>query len=197
MARAAAAQIILNLAEQCTLIDDACVPRDQDWAQIVKRPYRRTRINVPKIPDSIYLGAQPSLVEGTNESYDRWPAITVRCNEMKASQDLEQPDQYESFDANLIVEVLATAGLFERNPSEDREMSDQIDAQYQRLSDAVLACLELDTNLSGTIHPFKRPPTMTPSLPFVKKQTSGAGQWSIYQGMQLEWGVTLYTLGQP
>ena len=194
VAKAAAAQIIENLAAQCALIDDDCVPRDQDWAQIVRRPYRRIKINVPVIPDGIFLGAQPSLVEGTDERFDRWPAITVRCNDLKPTQDLGQPDHYESFDASLIIEVLATAGLFRQNPADDRALSDEIDMQYQRLSDAVLSCIEIDKTLSGTIPYLQRPPIMTPSLPFTKRQSKGAGMWSLYQGMQLEWTVTLLTL---
>ena len=192
-ARACAAQIIQNLAEQCSLIDDDCAQQDREWADLIRQPFRRTRTNVPTIPASIYLGAQPSLVQGASARFDKWPAITVRCGPLRASSDPEQPDHFDSLDADLIVECLAVAGPFDLDPVEDRVASDEIDRQYQRLSDAVIACVDLDRSLGGNVLTIKRPPTMTPSLPEIMRESKGAGRWLLYQGMELSWGVTLLT----
>jgi hypothetical protein len=184
VARAAAQQINVNLESQCDLQETQWAARDEDWAMLMSIPYKPTRIaRVDR--QSIYLGAQPSLVAGESARFDKWPAITVRAGTRKATDDREQPDQYDVMDVELIVEVLTYAGPFRQDPLDDRSTSDAVDRQYQRLSDAVVGCVDQDRSLGYNFLSIKRPPTMTPSLPFVKKQTSGTGAFLVYQGMEI------------
>lgn len=191
IARAALGQIVDNLVEQCKLVEEDWIPRDQDWAKIIKIPYKRTVIKPVELR-SMYLGAQPSLVASEDARFDKWPAITVRVDERRPSAVEEQPDQYNSMDLQLIVEVLAAVGPHDQDPIDNREISDAIDRQYQRLADAVVACIDLDTTLGNNIFPLKLPPTMTPSLPWIRKvNVDGAGgQFAVFQGMEIVWTVT-------
>lgn len=187
IARAAYAQILTNLDAQCDQLENVWASRDQDWAEITNTAYQRTRITRPT---NYFLGAQPSLVAGAGARFDKWPAVTVRCDTRKPSEDREQPDQFDVYDISLIVEVLTAAGPFRVDPVDDRTISDAIDRQYQRLSDAVVASIDVDRTLGGNILPIKRPSSMVPSLPFTKKADKGAGQWTIYQAMEITWICT-------
>ena len=187
IARAAALQIAQNLDEQCSLQEIIWNNRDQDWAAAIGIAYQPTRIIRPQ-KSSIYLGAQPSLVAGENARFDKWPAVTCRCGARSPSAD--QADQWDNLDLELVIEVLAQAGPFAVDPLDDRSTSDAIDRQYQRLSDAVVACIDLDRSLGTGIPPISLPPRMIPSLPFVKREKAGAGRWLLYQGMELSWTVT-------
>lgn len=185
IARAAAAQIDANLERQCEYQELLWKQRDADWATTMRKPSGTTRIT--RVPtSSIYTGARPSLVESR---FDLWPAITVRCGNRNPSDDREQPDQYDSLDLELIVEVLAMAGPF-LGVVKDRDPDDEIDRQYQRLSDAVQGCISLDKTLNQNILPIKRPPKMTPSLPFAHKLEQGGGEELLFQGMELLYIVT-------
>lgn len=189
VARAAALQIAQNLEDQCHLQEVIWNDRDQDWAAAMEIAYVPTRITrVAK--SSIYLGAQPSLVAGIESRFDKWPAVTVRCATRTPSNVLEQADQYDSLDLSLTVEVLAMAGPFVADPLDDHSSSDAIDRQYQRLSDAVIACINLDRGLGGNILPLKLPPIGLPSLPFVRKEDAGSGRWLVFQGIELTWIAT-------
>lgn len=187
IARAALGQIMANIKSQVAQLEVIWASRDQDWAVIMKIPYKPTQITLPK---NYYLGAQPSLVAGIGERPDLWPAITCRAGVRKATDDRGQEDQYDSYDVELIIEVLTLAGPFNADPVESHTLSDAVDRQYQRLSDAVVASIDKDRTLSGNILPFQRPPTITPSLPFVKKANKGSGAWYVYQGAEMVWSVT-------
>lgn len=189
IARAAYAQILKNLAAQCAIVEDEWAPRDQDWATIVGIPYKRTLIK-PVDPKSMYLGAQPSLVAGENSRFDKWPAITVRVDQRSPSEVREQPDQYDSYDLQLVIEVLATVGPYQQDPLDNREISDAIDRQYQRLSDAVIACIDVDRSLGNNVLPIKLPPREIPSLPWVRPISQGAGGFAVFQGMELTYTIT-------
>lgn len=187
IARAALTQIMGNLDAVCDQLEVVWKTRDQDWSTIMKIPYRPTMITRPQ---NYYLGAQPSLLLGDGARYDKWPAITVRCGQRKPTDDRGQSDHYDSYDVELIVEVMTLAGPYNVDPVEDRNSSDAIDRQYQRLSDAVVACLDLDRSLAGNIMPLQRPAVITPSLPWVKKQKDGRGLWFVYQAAELVWTCT-------
>jgi hypothetical protein len=102
----------------------------------------------------------------------------------------EQADQFDILDLELVVEVLAQAGPFSVDPLDDRASSDAVDRQYQRLSDAVVACIDADRSLGSNTWAISLPPRMVASLPFVKREKSGAGKWLIYQAMELTWTAT-------
>lgn len=184
IARAALLQIMQNLDEQCALVENLWDSRDQDWAAAMDIPYKQTIIARPQ-KDSFYLGAQPSLVAGQNARFDKWPAITVRCGTRTPSSS--QIDQADQWDRELIIEVLATAGPFARDPLDDRSTSDQVDRQYQRLSDAVVACIDQDRTLGGNTPPIQNPPEMTPSLPYIIRTKQGAGQYMVNQAMEIRY----------
>ena len=190
IARAAFLLIAANIQEKSALVDNLWVSRDHDFATMSKLPYRRTITNVPKLT-SIYLGAQPSLVLGPGARFDKWPAITVRSDLRKP--DVDQPDHFDTMIIMLIVEVLAAAGPFKVDPVDDRSTSDEIDRQYQRLTDATIACVNQDRSLGGNALPISLPPIVTPSLPQVKKLNSGAGPYCLYQGAELLWDVSTQT----
>lgn len=187
IARAAYAQILTNLDAQCDQLENVWASRDEDWAEITNTAYQRTRITRPS---NYYLGAQPSLVAGAGARFDKWPAVTVRCGDRKPSEDRAQSDHFDQYDIQLIVEALAVAGPFRVDPIDDRASSDAIDRQYQRLSDAIIGCVDIDRSFSGNVLPLQRPPAITPSLPFVKKADKGSGQWFVYQGAELLWICT-------
>lgn len=185
VARAVAVQIAANLPTQCSAQDQLWAQRDQDFATAMNIPYRRTIVQFPP-SKRIYLGARPSLVESPGEL---WPAVTVRADKRVPSSDAEQADQYDSWDVTFIIEALACAGPFP-DVVQDRDPSDEIDRQFQRLAGAVHACIMYDRTLGGTTFPIKRPPQMLPSLPRARKSDKGAGQNLLFQGMQLTYVAT-------
>jgi hypothetical protein len=186
LARATIQQISANLEAQCQLQETIWAQRDQDWATSMGLAYAPTRITRVQ-PGSFYTGMQPSLVESR---FDLWPAITVRSGNRTPSDDREQFDQYDTIDVEIIIEVLTFAGPFQNDPVTDRNTSDAVDRQYQRLSDAVIGCIATDKTLAGHVLPIKRPPRMTPSAPFVLKADNGSGAFLVYQGMELRYIVT-------
>lgn len=193
IARAALKQIMDKLDDACEAVENLWYSRDQDWSNVVGTAFVPTKINKPQ-PSSFYLGAQPSLIVGEPARFDKWPAITVRCGNRKASEDLAQLDQADVWDIELIVEVLTIAGPFLQDPLDDRGTSDAIDRQYQRLSDAVVACIDADRSLGANVLPLQRPATITPSLPFVMKTNKGAGNYLLHQGAELVWIATAMSL---
>lgn len=186
IARAAMLQIVQNLEAQCEVQEGLWAQRDRDWARAMGIPFAPTRITRVE-SDSFFLGAQPSLVAGENSRFDRWPAITVRVANRTPMPDIAQADQYDKMYLQLVVEVLARAGPFQQDPLDDRGTSDQIDRQYQRLADAVLACINLDRSLNASVLPIQRPPAITPSLPWVRKEDKGAGSFLLFQAAELAW----------
>lgn len=190
ISRAALLQIQGNITAQCALIDNLWLSRDQDFAAARGYPFQPTKTIVPA-KTSLYLGAQPSLVSGDNANFDRWPAITVRCGSKDPTND--QPDQYDEYRVELVVEVLAKAGPFQQNPLEDRATSDAADRQYQRLSDAVVGCINADRSLGGNVHSIQNAPQMTPSIPWVRtanRDATSSGGWLVFQAQELVWTVT-------
>lgn len=186
IARSAALQIATNLDAQCSVQEGLWNQRDLDWAMAMGIQYFPTEITrVPK--QRVFTGRKPSLVESR---FDLWPAIAVYTDLRRPSMNNEQPDQYDSMDIKLVIEVLAMVGPLAEDPFQGRDAEDAIDRQYQRLSDAVEACVAIDKSLGGTILPIKLPPTMTPSLPFLRKLDKGAGADCIFQGMEIVYFVT-------
>ena len=184
--RAAALQIIDNLPAQITIQQTLWEARDQDWATDTNRPMASTTIKSVN-PRSVYLGHRLDLQVAPN---DTLPAITVRCLDSAPSEDRVQPDQYDSLELVLIVEVWVSSGPFD-DPVANQSDQDQIDRQLHRLTAAVRGCINADRSLGSTTMGIQRPPRSRSSLPFVRKSdATNVGKKFLVQATELTYSVT-------
>lgn len=182
--RAAALQIIAELPDQISLQQTLWVDRDLDWANATSRPLTNMIIK-PVDPRSVYTGHRLSLQDAPQNTF---PAITVRCFNSSPTQD--QPDQYDSQDLTLIVEVWVSTGPYD-DPVANQADSDEIDRQLHRLTSAVRGCINADRSIGNTTMGIQRPPTVIPSLPFVRKvDQTNTGQKYLVQAVELTYHTT-------
>lgn len=192
---AALLQIVNNLAKTVAYQEALCNARDQAWALSTGREYRQLHIEQPT-PDNFYLGPRPSLVESP---VDFWPSVTVRCNSSRSAPVNEQLDDIDVSYADLFIEVLCKAGPVDQDELHERagiEADGMVDAQVQRLTAAVQACISLDKSLGGVVMRIDRPPTVKPSIPFSRPGTGpkGTGPYYVFQGKQLQYTVCKHAL---
>ena len=186
--RSAVVQVFQNLDAQIALQDQRWASRDLQYDQLIGRttqyPFSTTRVE----SGNFYTGARPSLVEAP---VSFWPSVTSRCNNARPSP--EQFDQFDVFLLDLFVEVLTKVGPYP-DIDTDHGAEDAIDRQAQRLTAAVHCCIRLDPTLGGVIMPIQRPPTITPSKLWPRKEDHGAGEYYYFQGKQLHYVVTRYSM---
>lgn len=188
--RAAALQIINQLSAQISIQEDLWANRDADWAQATNRPLVGTTIK-PVDPRSVYVGHRLSLQDAPQDTF---PAITVRCMNTVASDDREQPDQYDANDLQLIIEVWVSTGPYS-DPVKNQADSEEIDRQLHRLSDAVRGCISADRSLGGVTVGIKRPPRAVGTLPFARKaDSSNTGPKFLVQAMELTYTITSFEI---
>lgn len=192
---AALLQIFNSLGKTVAYQEALWNARDLAWAQSMGREYKQVHIEMPS-PDNFYLGPRPSLVESP---VDFWPSITVRCNSGRSAPVNEQLDEIDVTYADLFIEILCKAGPVDQDELHERagiETDGMVDAQVQRLTAAVQACIALDKTLGGVVMRIDRPPTVKPSIPFSRPGTGpkGSGPYYVFQGKQLQYIVCKHSL---
>lgn len=192
---AALLQIFKNLKECVRYQEALWNARDLALAKEMGREYRQVHIEIPT-PDNFYAGPRPSLVESP---VDFWPSITVRCNSGRSAPVNEQLDEIDVTYVDLFIEVLCKAGPVNQDELHELagiETDGMVDAQVQRLTASVQACIALDKTLGGVIMRIDRPPTVKPSIPFSRPGTGpkGTGPYYVFQGKQLQYTIYKHSL---
>jgi hypothetical protein len=155
-----------------------------------------SRFSVPQIQrvdsKNLYMGARPSLLQAPIEF---WPSVTVRCGDLRPARDGAQPDQYDTFDCDLYVEVMTYAGPVDRDHlhlQEGINSEGDVNMQVHLLSSAVQMCIRKDPTFGGAIMPIQNPPIIVPSFPTALpgNDQERVGDYYHYQGRQLTYVVT-------
>jgi hypothetical protein len=187
--RAALLQIKTHLPEEVSWQEDLWAQRDEAFAKAMGWGFTPVQIEQPA-PGNFYAGARPSLVEAPIEF---WPSITVRAN--SSSSASRQLDQMDISDVPLFIEILCKAGPVPQDKihaKEGVETDGMVDAQVQRLTAAVIGCIDRDKTLGGVVPVIARPARIKPSAPFTRPGASGqgTGDYYVFQGKQLEYVTT-------
>lgn len=184
--RAVALQIVAELPAQIELQQIQWVDRDLDWAKATGRPLTNMTIKTVN-PKSVYTGHRLSLQDAPQNTF---PAIACRCFNSVPSADREQPDQYDSQDLALIIEVWVSTGPYD-DPVSNQADSDEIDRQLHRTTSAVRGCIVANRSIGNTSMGVARPPRVTPSLPFVRNATEkNVGPKFLIQAVELAYTIT-------
>ncbi len=187
--RAAKAQIITYLPEITERQQNLWDLRDKEFVEKIGGSYKK--LNIPKVEkENIRSGIEVmSLIEAPLE---RWPSILIYARNSSAYQ--YQEDQFDTVNISLYIEVLCNEGPIkteEIHNKEGLEGMQLLDSKIQRLSDAIYLCVKKDPSLSGTIGEIEKPPKVTTSLPWARKEEgkTNIGESFIFQGKQFDFTV--------
>jgi hypothetical protein len=192
--RAAKAQIIKFLPDIQENIQEIWDRRDQEFCEKFNLSYKK--LKVPRVStENIYSGIENiSLIEAPLE---RWPNILIYARNGNSYQ--YQEDQFDTSSITLCIEVLCSEGPIkaeELHNKEGLEAMESLDSKLHRLSDSIYMCIQKDKTLSGSIGQFEKPPKVTTSLPWSRKESTDAtGEiYFIFQGKQFEFSTQKITL---
>lgn len=186
--RAAKAQIVKYLPDLTIQLQDVWDNRDKEFSEALNIAYERIIIpNVEK--ENILSGIEVmSLIEAPLE---RWPSILMYAR--NTVPYVVQEDQYNTSSISFYIEILCNEGPIKEKEIHSKEglkAMQILDSKIQRLTDIVYLCIQKDTTLSGSVGQFEKPPKVTTSLPWSRKENSTAtGESYIFQGKQLDFQV--------
>lgn len=186
--RAAKAQIIKFLPGITEQLQDVWDNRDKEFSETIGMAYKR--IIIPKVEENnIRAGIEVmSLIDAPLEV---WPTILVYARNSSSYQI--QEDQFDTSSISLNIELLCNEGPIKEEVIHGREgleLMEILDSKLQRLSDVISLCINKDRTLSGSVGQFEKPPKVTTSLPWSRKEKSTAtGESYIFQGKQFDYTV--------
>lgn len=191
--RAAKAQIISYLPDLTEQLQEIWDKRDQEFSEKLGLAYKK--VLVPKVEEvNIRAGIEVmSLIEAPLE---RWPSILIYARNGSAYQF--QEDQFDTTSFTFYIEVLCNEGPIktaEIHNKEGLEAMEVLDSKIQRLTDAVYLCIQKDKTLSGSIGQIEKPPKVTTSLPWSRKENgeTATGESYIFQGKQLDFSIQKFS----
>jgi hypothetical protein len=186
--RAAKAQIIKYLPKLTEELQNIWNHRDKEFEEFMGEAH--TKLEIPKVEkENIRAGIEcMSLIEAPLE---RWPSILVYAR--NGTPYTIQEDQFSTESFTLDIEILCSIGPVKEKEVHNKEglaLMEELDSQIQRLSDAVYLCIQKDKTLSGSVGQIEKPPKVTTSLPWARKESATAtGETFIFQGKQLDFQV--------
>ena|ERR1700690_176189 len=186
--RAAKAQIIKFLPELTEQLQNVWNERDKEFAEFTGLAYKK--INIPVVKqENVMSGIEHySVLEAPLE---RWPSVLICARNANAYQ--YQEDQFDMESISLSIEMMCLEGPIKEENIHDKEgleMMQILDSQLQRLADAVALCINKDRTLSGSVGQIEKPPKVTTSIPYSKKEKKSAtGESYIFQGKMFEYIV--------
>ena len=187
--RAVKAQIIKFLPELTEKLQEIWDIRDKEFAEIFNQTYKKLQVPIIK-ENSILSGVENlSLI---NAPVELWPFVLIYARDSMPYQ--YQEDQFDTVSIPLRIEVMCNEGPIkeeELHTKEGIEGMQILDSKIQRLSDAVYLCIRKDPTLCGTVGTIEKPPKVTTSLPWARKENgeTTTGQNYIFQGKQFDFNV--------
>jgi len=177
------AKFLPDLTEQLQGIWDR---RDKEFSEVLG--YQYIKLVIPTVKEeNIRAGIEVmSLIDAPIEVL---PTVLIYARNGNSYQI--QEDQFDTSSINLTIEILCNEGPVKEEKTHSKEglaLMSILDSKIQRLTDAVHLCIKKDSTLSGSVGQIEKPPKITTSLPWARKENINAtGENYIYQGKQLDY----------